>query len=79
LPSGTVAELADLIADEFGNGRARQRSNGSAGSAQEGFDVLVGQIRDSREVSRCRCGQKLRRGITIGEFEDPSLGDVLDK
>jgi hypothetical protein len=79
LPSGTVAELADLIADEFTDRLPRERSNRGAGSAQEGFDGLVRQIGDSREVIRRCGGQQLRRGRAIGEFEDPSLGDVLDK
>jgi hypothetical protein len=41
--------------------------------------VLVGQIRDSREVSRCRCGQKLRSWVAIKQFKYPTLRDVREE
>ncbi len=77
LPRPDVAKLADLLADQFFDGGAVERSDGSAGVFEQRRDVFIGQISDLREVCRRRGGQQRRGGIAVDEFENPLGREVF--
>ena len=73
LPGADVAELADLVADQFGDGRRRSaRRSEARACSSSGGDVLVGQIGDGGEVVRRGRGQQLARWGSGGRVRGPS-------
>ena len=76
---GGVAELADLIAHQVGDGGGGQGSDGSAGVLEQGVDLLVRQVRDLLQVGLGSRGQALGGGVACAEFEDPGAGNVFDE
>jgi len=52
LSRGAVAELANLVADDFGDGGVGQRSDGSAGVLQQRVAVSMRQVGNVLQVGR---------------------------
>ena len=77
LPGGGVAELADVVAHQFLDGRAGQGGDGASGVFEQRGDLGVGQIRDVGEVCWRCLGEARGGGEAVDEFEDPSGGEVL--
>ena len=74
-----VAQLADLVAHELGDGVVVERSDGGVRVFEKRVDVLVGQIGNLPDVVGGGRGEKLGGGIAIAKVEDPAGGDVLDE
>ncbi len=77
MPGGGVAELTDVVAQQFLDGRPRQGGDGGSSVFEEGVDLGVGQIRDIGEFCWGCLGEALGGGEAVDEFEDPSGGEVF--
>jgi len=79
LPGVAIAELSDLIAQQFLGGRPGQRGDRGACVSEQRGDVLVGEVGDGGEIVFGRGGEELGGGVAMDEFEDPALRDVFDE
>ena len=69
--------MTHLIANEFGDGVALERSDGGACVFEERVDQLFREEGNLPEVLRGRRGQEFGGGIAFAKGEDPAAGDVL--
>ena len=69
-----IAELSDLIAHQFLDGRPGQRGDRGAGVVEQGGDVPVGEVGDGGEVVGGGGGEAARRWGSGGRVREPSPG-----
>jgi hypothetical protein len=77
LPRAGIAELAHLLADQFGGHALRQRRYRGAGILQQRRDVLVGQVGNGGQVGGRGSRQQRCRGIAVDQFEHPAGRQLL--
>jgi hypothetical protein len=69
LPCGAIAQLPNVIAEQFLGDGANERADRAPSVFQQGGAMLLGQIRNRGELGRRGGSEQRRGGVAMDEFQ----------